>query len=60
MKVSVPLARNPDEAAAMRDLAKRLAAHIPKKLVFNNTDGSSVTVTKNTISFKQRKGRRSK
>jgi hypothetical protein len=60
VKASVPLARNPDEARAMRDLAARLAAHVPKKLVFKNPDGSSVTVTRNTISFKQKTRRRSK
>ena len=47
-----------ENARALRDLADRVATRVGRTKTFKNADGSSVTVTANTLTFKSRRRRK--
>lgn len=58
LRVSIPVVRDGRDAAAARDLAKRINVRAGKKLIHRNPDGSSIVLTATTITH--RAGRRRK
>jgi hypothetical protein len=59
LRIMVQIARDANDAAALRDLAKRVSARAGKKKVYKAAGGASVTLTPRTttINFKSERRR---